>query len=374
MRILFTRFPLESAYGGAEVLTIGLMDALVQRGHAVAFLGSCPVMLRLCRERGIPAAELHIGPPPVSKWTAVSFLWRKGRMRKTLTTALNNFHSIDAVFMLSLTEKLLLTDASAEKTMKVFWMEHDRMGRWLTKNPWLPMLREKHRKATTIAVSELSRTMYVQKLRFDPKRIVAVHNGIEEAHITSDATVERPQGGSLHIGTVARLTRDKGVDVLLLAIRDIPDVTLDIVGRGRDAWDIERLVTRMNTQRQCVRIFPDVPEGIGAFYKSLDVFVLPSREHDPCPLAPAEAMTHGIATIMTEVCGTAGYVHDGKDALVIPADDVEALKEAIVQLKDPVTRKKIAEAGKNTALQAFSFNRMVDHYEKLIREGTLAES
>jgi len=45
MNILFTRFSLESAYGGAEVQTLSLMKGLKEKGHEMIFLGSCPVLL-----------------------------------------------------------------------------------------------------------------------------------------------------------------------------------------------------------------------------------------------------------------------------------------------------------------------------------------
>ena len=135
MKILFTRFPLESSRGGAENQTLWLMKGLIQRGHAVAFLGSCPALLAMCKEEGIPNTELNIGPPPVTKWSAISFFWRKKRMQQRLQEALSKFENVDAICMLSLSEKLLLTETANEKGIKVLWIEHDTIGRWLTKNP-----------------------------------------------------------------------------------------------------------------------------------------------------------------------------------------------------------------------------------------------
>ncbi len=84
MRILFTRFPLESIYGGAEMQTLSLMKGLRERGHEVAFLGSCQVLLEKAISYQLSAIRLDIGSPPVTKWGAVSFLWRHNRMRKKL--------------------------------------------------------------------------------------------------------------------------------------------------------------------------------------------------------------------------------------------------------------------------------------------------
>ncbi|MFH0851145.1 MAG: hypothetical protein V1876_00140, partial [Candidatus Peregrinibacteria bacterium] len=137
MRILFTRFPLESRYGGAEVQTMALMHGLQARRHAVAFLGSCPILLKLCRDEGILAAEFKIGAPPVTRWSALSFLWRKRSMQQRLCNAVGEFGPLDALIMLSLSEKLLLMPFALERGIRVFWMEHDGVGRWLTKNPWL---------------------------------------------------------------------------------------------------------------------------------------------------------------------------------------------------------------------------------------------
>lgn len=371
MKILFTRFPLESAFGGAEVQTIGLMEGLIARGHAVAFLGSCPILLKLCREKGIPSAELQIGAPPVTKFGALSFLWRKQRMETLLKKAFDTFHDIDAIAMISLSEKLLLTEYARQKNARVFWIEHDRVGRWLTKNPWLARLRNLSTMATTVVVSDLSKRIYVEELRFPKERTTAIHNGIDAKHLFSNAAFKRPEGSSLHIGCVARLSADKGVDLLLEAIKDMDDVTLDIVGQGRDEDRIKTMAAELNRKRARVRIVPSIPEGIGALYRSLDLFVLPSREHDPCPLAPAEAMTLGIATIVTDACGTAGYVRSGMDAIVVKAGDADALRDAIAHAQDPGTRKAIADAGRSTAEKRFDFDQMVQAYERLFSGGTL---
>src|SRR3989344_897195 len=177
MRILFTRFPFESRYGGAEVQTISLMKGLRDHGHAVAFTGSCPTLRRLCREENFPVVELDIGPPPVSKWTELSFLWRKQKMQQQLETLLEQFQSLDAICVLSLTEKILLTEAAVKRGTKVLWIEHDRIGPWLTKNPWLKILKQLSSKVTTVGVSKLSRDLYIG-LGWDSARTIAIPNWV----------------------------------------------------------------------------------------------------------------------------------------------------------------------------------------------------
>src|SRR5216117_3594239 len=100
------------------------------RSHFLFAPGECQCMPETHRWR----------PPPVSLWHALTFTWRKQKMRARLEAALREFSHIDTVMMLSLTEKILLTPFLLEKGVRVLWIEHDRVGRWLTKNPWLPTL------------------------------------------------------------------------------------------------------------------------------------------------------------------------------------------------------------------------------------------
>jgi len=90
MKILFTRFPLESRFGGAEVQTLALMKGLKERGHEVAFMGSCSTLLKKVAGCKLQIFELDIGIPPVSKVAAFTFLWRKLSMGKKIRSAICN--------------------------------------------------------------------------------------------------------------------------------------------------------------------------------------------------------------------------------------------------------------------------------------------
>lgn len=368
VRIVFTRFPLESRYGGAEVQTMALMRGLRQRSHAVAFLGSCPTLLQLCGEEGILAAELMIGDPPVTEWKAASFLWRRVAMKRKLESALAEFGPLDALVMLSMTEKILLTPIAHERGIRVLWVEHDRVGRWLRWNPWLSSMRRASVGATVVTVSELSRKIYVEELNFPPAQIAVIGNGIDPAHLESDTTMDRPMGSSLHIGTVARLSHDKGVDLLIEAVADLPGVTLSILatgGKGKEEPRLRALADRINRTEQRIRFLPPTT-AVGGFYRSLDVFVLPSREHDPCPLAPMEALWTGTPVILTDVCGTAGYVRHGEEGIVVPAGSVAALHDALQTMQNPAQRRSFADRGRHAAHERFSLETMMNAYETLL--------
>jgi len=346
---------------------MALMGGLAARGHGIAFLGSCPVLLRLCEESGILSGELQLGTPPVSKWNAMSFLWRKKSMQKRLCSAIREFGALDAIVMLSLTEKLLLTPFALERGIQVFWLEHDGVGRWLTRNPWLPTLRKLSRSVTTIVVSDLSKKLYVD-LGWPTERVKSIPNGVDANRfsqcVIASSIPNTPIPHSFHIGTIARLTEDKGVDILIDAVTDLPGSNLTIVGQGREEGYLRKLLDeRRLTDR--IRIVPTV-EDLGSFYRSLDVFVLPSRSHDPFGLVAAEAMMLGIPTIVTDQCGIASHIKAGTDALVVEAESSPALKNALEEMLLPERRTALAANGKRATKERFSLERMMEAYQALL--------
>ncbi len=369
MKILFTRFPLESAIkGGAELQTMSLMKGLRERGHEVAFTGSCPALLALCREEKIPTVEWDIGPPPVTKWHSISFFWRKRHMRQSLETLMSRFFQdgkrMDCVVMLTLTGKLLLTDIVTSLGARAFWIEHDRVGNWLSRNPWLRTLLHQSRKATTIVVSELSHQIY-RELGWRQDDLVVIPNGVDTVRLTDIKTENRKlkTESTLRLGCISRLSPEKGVDLLIEAIAQLAGVHLEIVGEGREETKLKAMVKASNITDMVT--FTPFVERVTDVYSRIDVLVLPSRDNDPFGLAAAEAMTLGIPVIVTDQCGVAGYLESNRDALVVPANSVSALKQAIESMQNADVRERLGKEGKKTAEKEFSLERMIDAYEKL---------
>ena len=367
MKILFTRFPFESAHGGAEAQTLSLMKGLKKRGHAVAFLGSCPTLLVLCEQHKIPCAPLDIGLPPVSKKTLLSFLWRKKAMKQKLEGAFKQFceHGLDAIFMLSLSEKLLLTQTSVDSGIPTFWIEHDSIGPWLTRNPLLRSLRKLNKLVTTIGVSKLSRKLYVN-LGWDSDKTISIPNGIDALRfynikqLGECETFDRPR-----IGCVARLAKEKGVDLLIKAMRDVPYAHLSIVGLGPEHDNLEKLIGKLDLDDR-VTIIPR-KGNLAAFYRSIDIFVLPSRSHDPFGLVACEAMILDVPVIVTDACGIAEELEHEKDAYIVKANSKEALAEGMSDLlNDEKKRREIAHVGQKKAHSEFTEASMIDRYEQLI--------
>ena len=377
MNILFTRFPLESSLnGGLENQTMCLMAELKKRGHEVEFLGSCRALIKRTEELRIKNYELRIGPPPVTKWSAASFLWRRKTMQKRLIQTLIKLtaHSsqLTAIFMLSLSEKILLTDFAAKNGIKVFWIEHDRIGNWLKWNPWLKALKKASENATIICVSDLSKRLY-EGLGFDAGKITVIPNGVPRASPSSFSKLTA-QSSQLHLGCISRLSPEKGIDVLIQAVQTQPEVSLSIVGSGPEEGYIRRLIDedteRLGTNQPRIRLLTEV-ENIEKFYETIDALVLPSVDNDPFGLVAAEAMMRGIPVIVTDACGIASYLRNGVDAIIVPAGSSSVLGSAMKSLSDPSLKEKLSRHGREKAEREFAVEKMVGRYERLLIIGDL---
>lgn len=362
VRILFTRFPLESIPGGgAETQTMNLAKGLADRNHAVAFVGSCQPLLDAFDAAGMIHAEMVELTPPVTKFQAVAFRWKKKSYERMLVSMLDAFGELDAIVMLSMAEKLLLTDVAAARGIKVFWIEHDPVGRWLTKNPWKKLLLRQAALATTVTVSELSRAQYLD-MGWDKKRTVAIPNGIDDAWFAG-AVPEATHSTAMRLGYVGRLAEEKGVDLLLRAMADMNDATLDVVGDGPEEGALKRQAERLGLGHR-VR-FLGRRSDVKDFYAQIDALVLPSRTVDPFGMVVAEAMARGIPCVVSDACGIAACLEAADGVAVVRRESATAIAKGVQRVKEAATKASVRAGLRKIAKQQFAVSTMVDAYERL---------
>lgn len=101
-----------------------------------------------------------------------------------------------------------------------------------------------------------------------------------------------------------------------------------------------------------------------------DVFVLPS-EWEAFGIVLLEAWMAGTPVVATEVGGVPWVVDDGRDGLLAPHGDPQALAEAAgLVLADPERARRMAERGREKTRKRFTWDRVVDQVEAVYREET----
>ena len=92
--------------------------------------------------------------------------------------------------------------------------------------------------------------------------------------------------------------------------------------------------------------------------------VFPSVWFEGAPLAPLEAMSHGVPCIVSNVTNAVEYIDDGETGLLFKSGDVEDLVLKMKQLEDPVRRNMMVQ----NIRERFDRSRYDEkaHVEKLI--------
>ncbi|MEM7260922.1 MAG: glycosyltransferase family 4 protein [Planctomycetota bacterium] len=168
------------------------------------------------------------------------------------------------------------------------------------------------------------------------------------------------------MGCVARLTEEKGVDLAVCALRDLPDVTLVVIGDGPERPRLEQLAAEIGVADRV--IFHGITEDVSALYSAFDLVVVPSRT-EAHGLVAAEALACGVPVVTSGVGGLRSIVVPGKTGLHFGKDDPAALAAVARQLLDnPDRANTLAEAGRAHVAHSFSLRTMISRTERLYRE------
>jgi glycosyltransferase involved in cell wall biosynthesis len=171
------------------------------------------------------------------------------------------------------------------------------------------------------------------------------------------------------VGTVGRLDDFKNQALLVRAMAPLlsEKVRLVIVGDGPAREAVEAEVAKLREPKWVVLTGRrmDVPHVIPAF----DVFALSSKS-EGLPLVVPEAMAAGLPIVTTAVGGLPSVVDEGVTGMLVPVEE-DALRGALKKLVDDhALAKRMGEAARNTALQRYSADRMVEAYLALYRGAT----
>jgi glycosyltransferase involved in cell wall biosynthesis len=168
-----------------------------------------------------------------------------------------------------------------------------------------------------------------------------------------------PANGPFTVGFVGRLLYDKGVQVLvraqeILRARGTPVAVLlagapdpsnpasipdDTLGRWRETEDL---------------MLPGHVGDVRTVWARSHIAVLPSRR-EGLPKSLLEAAACGRAMIATDVPGCREIVRPGENGLLVPADNAEALADAIARLmRDPQSRATYAANARRLAVAEYS--------------------
>jgi len=141
-------------------------------------------------------------------------------------------------------------------------------------------------------------------------------------------------------------------------IREEPRARLVLVGRGEQRNYLEAVADRLDIADAV--LFAGFQEDVVAWVSSMDVFVLPSL-WEGFGLAILEAMALARPVVATRVGPIPEVVVDQETGILVPAQDVPRLAQAItVLLRDKDRRLALGQAGLRRAREKFGLREMVE--------------
>ena len=196
-------------------------------------------------------------------------------------------------------------------------------------------------------------------------KVAVVPNCVDSAFL-GPPSADRPASGPVRLLFVGRLHPEKGLGLLVGALRTLRascagewEACLvgpwqESEGGGGAAYlaDLRRLLSGLP-----VRVEEPLfqPSALARVYDSADIFVYPSvaETGEAMPLAPLEAMARGVVPVVSDLGAFGQYLQDGGNGVVFNHrghDAGERLASALQTLiKDAGLRGRLADAGRRTA-------------------------
>jgi glycosyltransferase involved in cell wall biosynthesis len=154
---------------------------------------------------------------------------------------------------------------------------------------------------------------------------------------------------------VARLTDQKGIDVAIRALPELPDDTvLVVLGEGPERPALLRLARELGIESR-VFLLGRVPD-VAAWLGRATVLVHPAR-WEGFGLGVLEAMLASLPVVATNVSALPELIVDGETGVLVDPDDAAALARGIARALDC---PELGAGGLERARSEFSVGRMAD--------------
>lgn len=169
---------------------------------------------------------------------------------------------------------------------------------------------------------------------------------------------DRDPGRAFTIGYAGRLVPEKGVDVLLHALRDLPGMwQLHIAGDGPERRALQRLAADLGIRERVHFDGAIANSQMPAYLRELDVLVLASRTlprwKEQFGRILVEAMATGVAVAGADSGEIANVIGDA--GLIFPEGDATALNACLQRLlQEPGLREALGNAGRERVLQRYT--------------------
>ncbi len=376
--------------GGAEIMCLNLATEQASLGHSVQiFCFSDGVAAKLALEKGLDVIIAKNSEKTESKSTF------RAKISKKLTEIANNsrpdvVHSHVPISNLICNKTLPPLGVKWVTTIHGSWKQFAYSSQ-AEKKPYLkPYLLLRHAIGdywtTRTACRIIAISDYVKqeltKIAIPESRITRIHNGLpclsgdvldrnsarEKYAIDSTAFV---------IGSAGFFAPVKGFDLLILAFSEltkrIPEQSVRLLIAGGNVMG--DTITRENLKKLIenrklthnIQLLEE-KQGLSPFFQALDLFVVSSRT-EGFSLVLAEAMQHGLASVVTSAGGCSEAARDNEESLAFQSENIQNMADAIEKLiKNNSLRNELGDNAKIRATGYLTIRRCAEEYLQVYQD------
>jgi len=207
------------------------------------------------------------------------------------------------------------------------------------------------------------------------ERVTVIHSAVDLARFRELPTREQSRevlgydAQVYLVGAIGHMAKHKGHAVLVDAARILathrPSLRFLLAGSGEleealrhriAEWQLEGMFRLLGFNEDVSRLLP-----------ALDLLAFPSLSGEGSPAVLKEAMACGVPIVASHISGVEEVIRDGREGLLVPPGDPDALAEAI--LRFATNRSLGIEFGRRGREHAcdFGVDRMVQSTEELYR-------
>lgn len=367
-RVVFFE-PYPHLYGGGQRTTHLLAGALAERGMAVTVVTpgaglltdrlsadavpwsavTLPAALRTFGHRTTGLAALSAAASLPMAWARLARAFRRLRP--------------DVIHAVDLRGILLAGPAGRALGVPVVWHAH-------LCEPQAVL----NRLASTVAAAVVvpSSSARGDLMGVSPQQVAVIANAVTPDAVMAGLERRDGDGTSPTLVTAARLSPEKGLDVLIEAIplllAEHPDLRVVVYGAAQEGYERHhRQLVDTIAERDLGTTLTLAGEVSSPFrhYAGASVYVQPSRS-EVLPLAILEAMAVGLPVVASRVGGVADLVEHGRTGLLVAPGDAVALAGAVHQLLIDTDRAAVlGRAGAAKARAGFSVGAMSERWRSL---------
>lgn len=167
--------------------------------------------------------------------------------------------------------------------------------------------------------------------------------------------------------TCANLIKRKNIDKLILAVNELEDFELKIIGDGKELKNLQHKAKLLSHREKISFLGRLAHEKVIEEMQKANIFILPSV-NETFGLVYLEAMASGCVTVCTKNDGIDGIIKDGENGF-LTEPTVEGIKETLLKIKNSSNLEKILENSFNTVKEYSAENCATNYLKNIINQG-----